>query len=148
MTMVHTMKKLQDERSVARKAAKRRQYDVAFKRHLVELSLVPGASVSKIALDHRLNANILFRWRRYHLRELARASAKPAAVLLPVTVEAQGTPVQVGVAAHSPPAPGRRRPVAQAGGVIEIDLPLGRVRLSGVVDLAAVRVVIDALAHE
>jgi transposase-like protein len=32
-----------------------RQYDAAFKRHLVELSLVPGASVAKSALDHRLN---------------------------------------------------------------------------------------------
>jgi transposase len=146
--MVHTMKRLQHDHSLARKATKRRQYDAAFKRHLVELSLVPGASVSKIALDHRLNANILFRWRRHHLRELARATPKPAAALLPVTVlERQGTPVQACVAAQSSPLPGRRRPATQAGGVIEIDLPQGRVRLTGMVDLAAVRVVIDALSQ-
>jgi transposase len=143
--MVHTMKRLQDERS-ARKAGKRRRYDAAFKRHLVELSLAPGASVARIALDHRLNANILLKWRRDHLRELARSTAKPAAALLPVAVmEAQGTLVQAGVAARS--APRRARAAAQNGGVIEIDLPLGRVRVTGSVDLAAVRVVIDALSQ-
>jgi transposase len=146
--MVHTMKRLQDDRSLARKATKRRQYDAAFKRHLVELSLVPGASVAKIALDHRLNANILFKWRRYHLRELARAASKPPAALLPVTlVEPQGTAVEAGTPAQSSSSPRRSRPATQAGGVIEIDLPLGRVRLSGMVDLAALRVVIEALSH-
>lgn len=144
--MVHTMKRFQDDRPLARKASKRRQYDAAFKRHLVELSLVAGASVSKIALDHRLNANILFRWRRYHLRELARSRSKPAAGLLPVTViEPQGTPVQACVPAQSSPA--RRGSARHTGGVIEIDLPLGGVRLTGVVDLAVLRVVIDALSQ-
>ena len=146
--MVHTMKRVQDDRSLARKATKRRQYDAAFKRHLVELSLVPGASVAKIALDHRLNANILFKWRRYQLRELARSTPKPAPGLLPVTViEPQGTLVQTCTPAQSSPSPRRSRPATQGGGVIEIDLPLGRVRLSGMVDLAALRVVIEALSH-
>lgn len=147
MTMVHTMKRLQDDRLLARKAVKRRQqYDAAFKRHLVELSLVPGASVARIALDHRLNANILFKWRRDHLRALARLTCKPAPALLPVNlIETQGTPVEACVQAQS--APGRGRAGAQSGGVIEIDLPLGRVRVTGVVDLAAVRAIIDALSH-
>ena len=146
--MVHTMKRLQEDRVLARKATKRRQYDAAFKRHLVELSLVPGASVSKIALDHRLNANILFRWRRYHLRELARSRPKPAAELLPITVlEPRGRQVEACVMAQSASPPGRTRPATQAGGVIEIDLALGRVRITGVVDLAALRVVIDALSQ-
>ena len=149
MTMVHTMKRLQEDRSLARKATKRRQYDAAFKRHLVELSLVPGASVAKIALDHRLNANILFKWRRYHLRELARATPKPAAELLPVTVlEPHGTVVPASAPAQSPPSAPRRRAALQAGGVIEIDLPLARVRITGVVDLAGLRVVIDALSQQ
>jgi transposase len=149
MTMVHTMKRLQEDRSLARKAMKRRQYDAAFKRHLVELSLVPGASVAKIALDHRLNANILFKWRRYHLRELARSTPKPAAALLPVTVlEPQGTTVEACTPAQNSPSSRRRHPATQAGGMIEIDLPLARVRLTGLVDLAALRVVIDALSQQ
>ena len=141
------MKRVQDDRSLARKASKRRSYEAAFKRHLVELSLAPGSSVAKIALDHRLNANILFKWRRQHLRELARSAPKPAAGLLPVTVmeperAAVGAPVQVTNAGSR-----HNRSALAAGGVIEIDLPLGRVRLSGAVDLAALRVVIDALSQ-
>ena len=44
-------------------------------------------------------------------------------------------------------APRRPRPGTALAGVIEIDLPLGRVRLTGAVDLAAVRVVIEALSQ-
>jgi transposase len=146
--MVHAMKRLQDDRALARKATKRRQYEAAFKRHLVELSLVPGASVAKIALDHRLNANILFKWRREQLRELVRSAPKSAAGLLPVMVtQPQCTAVEACAPALSSSTPPRGRAARQAAGMIEIDLPLGRVRLTGVVDLAAVRVVIDALSH-
>ena len=141
------MKRLQDAPSSARKTVKRRRYDEGFKRHLVELSLIPGASVARIALDHRLNTNVLFKWRRSHLRSLAQSTPKPATELLPVTVEEpQGTVAEV-------PAPALKaqfqRTVATdlAGGVIEIDLPLGRVRLTGEVDVAALRVVIEALSQ-
>lgn len=146
--MVHTLKRLQDTPCSARKAGRRRRYDDAFKAHLVELTLVPGASVAGIALDHRLNANILFKWRRAHLRSLAPSATKPVAGLLPVTVmepdgTAEGTPQQ-GLTS----APQRRaRSAASAGGVIEIDLPLARVRLTGAVDVAALRVVIEALSQ-
>ena len=146
--MVHTMKRLQDAASSTRKAVKRRRYEDAFKRHLVELSLVPGASVARIALDHRLNTNVLFKWRRFHLRSLAQSTPKPATELLPVTLE---EPEGAGAErpAQPPNAVSRRRarPAAAAGGVIEIDLPLGRVRLTGTVDVAALRVVIEALSH-
>ena len=141
------MKRPQDDRSSARRATKRRRYEDAFKRHLVELSLVPGASVARIALDHRLNANILFKWRRQRLRELAHAAPKPAAGLLPVTImESERAAVQVPAQALSASAARKPRPGTTPIGVIEIDLPLGRVRLTGAVDLAAVRVVIEALS--
>jgi transposase len=138
------MKRLQDNPSTARKTGKRRSYDAAFKRHLVELSLIPGASVARIALDHRLNANILFKWRRSQLRMLARSATKPAAGLLPVTVaEAHGAADE---AVQMLRSSSQRRLQAAAAGVIEIDLPLGRVRLTGAVDVAALRVVIEALS--
>jgi transposase len=141
---VHTMKRLQDSPSSGRKTGKRRSYDAAFKRHLVELSLIPGASVARIALDHRLNANILFKWRRSQLRMLARSATKPAAGLLPVTVaEAHGAADE---AVQMLRSSSQRRLQAAAAGVIEIDLPLGRVRLTGAVDVAALRVVIEALS--
>jgi transposase len=145
--MVDTMKRLQDSRSSAHKTVKRRSYDAAFKRHLVELSLVAGASVARIALDHRLNANILFKWRRSHLHTLARSATKPAAGLLPVTVtEPHGAADEPTVQMLRPSSQRRLRARAAAGGVIEIDLPLGRMRLTGAVDLAALRVVIEALS--
>jgi len=145
--MVHTMKRLQGDPSSLRNGSRRRTYDAAFKRDLVELSLVPGASVAKIALDHRMNANILFKWRRYHLRALVQSSAKPGAGLLPVKVMepegvAEDTPAQTLRSAT------QRKPRASAlAGVIEIDLPLGRLRLTGAVDPVALRVVIEALSH-
>jgi transposase len=142
------MKRLQDAPSSARKAVKRRRYDEGFKRHLVELSLLPGASVARIALDHRLNTNVLFKWRRSHLRSLAQSGPKPAAELLPVTVEErEGAVGELPAPALNPVSQRRPRPAAAAGGVIEIDLPLGRVRLTGAVDVAALRVVIEALSQ-
>ncbi|MFO1219651.1 MAG: transposase [Burkholderiaceae bacterium] len=47
---------------------KRRRHAEAFRRELVERSLQPGASVSGIALENGVNTNMLFRWRREHLR--------------------------------------------------------------------------------
>jgi len=44
----------------------------------------PGASVSAVALKHRLNTNLLFTWRRRHLRELASVQSVN---LLPVRIE-------------------------------------------------------------
>lgn len=39
----------------------RRRFSPEFKRHLVELTLRPGASVAEIALAHQLNVNQLFK---------------------------------------------------------------------------------------
>lgn len=46
----------------------RRKYTVEFKRWLVELALESGMSVTEIALAHRINANQLFKWRRWYRR--------------------------------------------------------------------------------
>ena len=43
---------------------RRRRYDTAFKRALVEQTLAPGSSVARIAREHGINANQLFKWRR------------------------------------------------------------------------------------
>ena len=52
----------------------RRRYTAEFKDELVQRSLQPGASVSAIALESRMNANVLFKWRREHLRALSRGA--------------------------------------------------------------------------
>ena len=53
------------------RAVQRRRFSAEFKQGVVEETLVPGASVAAIALRHRLNANLLFKWRRRYLRQTA-----------------------------------------------------------------------------
>ena len=111
----------------------RRRYTAQFRRELVEKTLVPGTSVAAIALEHRLNTNLLFKWRRDHLRELA--GVAPAPKMLPVMVEA------------SPTLDGKPAQRAVATSVIEIELAGGRIRLKGAVDVESLRVVVELLSH-
>jgi len=117
---------------------RRREHSPALKRELIERSLQPGASVSGIALDSGINANLLFKWRREHLRA-ARDAVTPTArpVLLPVTID---SPTPEVTAAPTLP------PVSRANaGSIEIDIGGARVRLRGAIDETSVRVVLQAL---
>ena len=119
--------------------ANRRKHDEAFKRELVERSLQPGASVAAIAQDNAINANLLFNWRRLHLRRGGSpiATTSPEPTLLPVTVEEHVT------TACKPAAAPSRAP----SGVIEIDIGAARVRVRGVGDEATVRWVLQALGN-
>lgn len=116
----------------------RRRHEAGFKRELVERCLQPGASVSGIALENGINANVLFRWRREHSRATSSAQGHIArqAVLLPVSVDT-ATP-----AAQREAMPTRSSVPA---GVIEIDIGAACVRLRGAVDEANVRCVLQAL---
>jgi len=125
---------------VTRGARRRRDHSSELKRELVARSLLPGASVSAIALEAGINANLLFTWRRAH-RDAAVLAAPnslstPSPVLLPVTIEVP----QREAAAASAPAASR-----QVSGTIEIDIGGARVRLRGVVDDATVRCVLQTL---
>lgn len=112
----------------------RRQYTTGFKNDLVERCLQPGASVSAIALHNGINANVLFRWRREHLRANGLAAEHAAGtVLLPVKVAA--TPVAQALPMELP----------ATAGVIEIDIAGVHVRLHGAVDAASVRCVLQTL---
>jgi transposase len=91
-------------------------------------------------MDNGINANLLFGWRRRHLRSLEQAGAapppSPGAVLLPVSIE--GAPREIYSAAPTPaPRPG--------SGTIEIEIGSARVRLRGPVDDASLRSVLTAL---
>src|SRR5689334_23447891 len=124
------MTRFQPNASAPPRRVKRRHYDRAFKRHLVDLTLVPGASVARIALDHRINANILFRWRRQYLRELAVRGAKPAAELLPATVaDPRAMDILLGSASEAR-LRGRQQRSLERSGLIEIELPSAQVRVS------------------
>ncbi len=121
-------------------APTRRQHDRAFKADLVGQSLRPGASVSAIALRAGINANLLFKWRRDHVR--AHGGLRPqGATLLPVCVipEVDRT-MQVRPVPATAPAHRASRP-----GVIELEIAGAQLRLHGGVDEAVLIGVLRAL---
>ena len=110
---------------------KRRQHRAwpeSLKREIVAATLLPGASVSRVARRYDVNANQVFAWRRRY-RDVA---SEPAELrLLPVTV-----------------APDHPKGTAPAGvsEVIEIVLTGGyRVRVGEGVQAAMLRLVLDVL---
>jgi transposase len=136
--MVHTMK--DQTRGSSRS---RRQHERAFKDELIAQSLVPGASVAAIAMKGGINANLLFKWRREHVKAIA-ASAATAATLLPVCVIPEAT------------SPSTAQPTAPVGpavnrgsspGVIEVEIAGARLRLRGTVDETMLGSVLRALRH-
>ena len=131
----------------------RPNHAVEFKRRLAMAACEPGVSVAKLALEHRINANLLFKWRR-HFRagkfgepaqaavgalgakaESAVASAPSAFQLLPV-VESMAT---VGAVAVAQIVPERA--------VIEVVFPYATVRIHGVAEPDTLRAVLDCLAR-
>jgi transposase len=135
--IVHTMK---SQAGVSEPT--RRHHDRLFKAGLVQQSLQPGASVAAIALQNGVNANLLFKWRRDHLR-VTRSTSREPAVLLPVhvmqTTEVASTPT---LNAGTPVVPMNRgaRP-----GLIELEIAGARLCLRGAVDEASLCSVLRAL---
>lgn len=125
------------------RAVQRRRFTAEFKRGVVGETLVPGASVAAIALRHRLNANLLFKWRRRHLRQTALQPLK-AAKMLPVRIEAASTVVPI--ASSTAIIQHKSRSRVRARGSIEIEYAQARIRVRGVVDIEALRVVLEALS--
>ena len=124
---------------IFRGQARRRWSDEA-KRRLVAETLVPGATVHSVAQRHGVNTSQLFTWRKRLRAEFDLPPVEPpvpafAAVELapmPETTDTADGTVADGVA----PA-----------GVIEIELPRGRVRISGEVAPAVVTAALRALTR-
>jgi transposase len=110
------------------KRRRHRAWPESLKREIVAATLLPGASVSRVARRYDVNANQVFAWRRRY-RE---GAAEPAELrLLPVTV--------------TPNHPEGMAP-ACAGELIEIMLAGGyRVRVGEGVQAATLRLVLDVL---
>ena len=115
----------------------RRSFTQTFKQDLVNQTLMPGASISGIALANGLNTNQLFTWRR---QLLTLAPVRPA-VLLPVEMEAPA-PVVVNV-----PAEPALAKLTLADPHIEIAGTHATIRVHGQVDPATLRTVLHWLAR-
>jgi transposase len=115
----------------------KRRHSAAFKRKILELIEQPGASVAAVALEHGINANLVFKWRRAKLERQRSPRVARQPVLLAVSVDPQESFLTV-------PAPEPDRPVRKEG-VIEVEYGGARVVLRGSVDPANVRSVLLAL---
>ena len=102
----------------------------AERRAIVEETLVPGASVARVARRHDVNANQVFHWRKlYHEGRLGTTTN-----FLPVRVASEQRGERVN----------RSGFIAQPG-TMEIKLPKGTLRVFGAVDVMALRAVIESL---
>lgn len=115
----------------------KRRHSAAFKRKILELAGQPGASVAAVALEHGVNANLVFKWRKAKLDRKRSLPVTHQSVLLPVCVDFQESPLTV-------PRPEPER-VVRDDGVIEVEIGGARVLLRGSVDPVNVRSVLLAL---
>ena len=103
----------------------RRRFDAQWKLDVIRKAMSPGASVAKVARDHDLNTNQLFKWCRRHAARIA----EPAAVL-PVRLDDARMPMSVVSRTMS----------------LTIELPRGRLRLEGDVGIEEIQAIVQTLS--
>ena len=116
---------------------RKQRHALSFKQELVALTLLPGASVARLAREHGVNANQVFTWRKL-FREGRLGPVLPSAVrLLPVDL------ALTTVAAGTPP---RVEPRGQAGrGRLRLECARGHLIVEGSPDAQALRVMLEHL---
>jgi transposase len=124
------------EGGIAQQAAKRQRRSAEEKRRIVEATLVPGASIARVAREHGVNANQVFQWRYEYRKQTSGARTEAKAELLPVTLAAES----------SKPSKAEVVPPVPPSGSIHIELP-GRAVISveSGVDTSLVRAVLESL---
>jgi transposase len=124
------------EGGVVQPVVKRQRRSDEEKRRIVEATLVPGASIARVAREHGVNANQVFQWRYEYRKQTSGARTEAKAELLPVRLAAESNrPSKAEVVPPVPPS-----------GSIHIELP-GRAVISveSGVDTSLVRAVLESL---
>jgi transposase len=92
---------------------KRQRRSAEEKRRIVEATLVPGASIARVAREHGVNANQVFQWRYEYRKQVSGTRDEAKAELLPVTLATERRiPSMAEVVPPAPPS-----------GSIHIELP-------------------------
>src|ERR1700739_899069 len=105
---------------------KQRRRSIKERRDIVEETLVPGASVARVARRHEVNANQIFYWRKlYREGQLGITMATPP---LPVTVKTERA--TKGLPENGP---------MLSSGTMEIKLSRGTLRIAGAGDALGLR---------
>ena len=116
------------------RAPRKQRRTIKERREIVQETLVPGTSVSRVARRHDVNANQVFYWRKLYREGLLGGGA--AAPLLPVNVSEE----QPGTAA-------KWDSTALRSGTMEVKVSKGTIRIAGVIDVVALRTVLECLAR-
>jgi transposase len=123
--------------SVTRKSKRSeyRQHTVEFKRGVVLQSLAEGASVSRIARAHDINANQVFAWRKAFNEGRLGDTAGTDVKLIPITLATSPSGV-----------PGDYKvDFAVPAGTIELEVSKAKLRIAGSVDEATLTRILDRL---
>lgn len=112
---------------------KRQQRSPELKVQIVEETLVPGASVARVARAHGVNANQVFAWRQQYQQGRLKSGKHAIPGLLAVRLAGAESEL---TAAPTP---------SHLTGLIQLELPKGQLQVRGRVDGETLRVVLEAL---
>lgn len=112
--------------------AKKRRRTIRERREIVEETLLPGASVSRVARRHDVNANQVFYWRKLYREGQLGSSTDRQLVAVKVANDRSVEAV-------------KEDDFLPRSGTLEIKLSKGTVRIFGTVDVMALRAVIECL---
>ena len=124
----------------------RPNYAPEFRLEVAMAASEPGISVAKLAQSHGLNPNMVFKWRRQYRAGLLgnkTVSANETAVFVPVAISPDDSMAVSPLPGPTAQLPLRAQEAATSG--IEIELNGARVRVSGKVDPAQLRLVLHCL---
>jgi transposase len=105
----------------------RPNYPLEFKKQLAQAACDPNASVSRLALEHGINANMLFKWRRQYRAGLF-GPIQQDPIFFPVSITADVPQVATAVPAQ-----------------IEITFAGAVIRINGNADAATMRAILQGL---
>lgn len=122
---------------------RRRRYDPAWKQRLVEACSEPGVSVSRLALQHGVNANLVRKW----IKNARHVSVSSRSAFVPVQITAASGKFDIEV-----PNAGNEEPALRAHGTsspskVSASLPNGVMLSLECGDVEALTTIIGALAH-
>ncbi|QLG95412.1 transposase [Pseudomonas yamanorum] len=115
----------------ARRRGRRLNFPLDFKRQVVEATLQPGASVSLIAREHDVNANLVFRWRHQYQE----------GVFGPISQSATFLPVQLIEAPISQTV----QPQLESHSEIVVEMGKAKLRITGTPDPQTLQLILQQL---
>ena len=126
----------------------RPNHPLEFKRRLAQAACAPGISVAKLAQEHRINANMLFKWRRhYRAGKFGAVDQEVAAAVVPTAPPAASFQLLPVIESVVPVAADTYDRHTRSEDSIEIVFPVARVRVGHAADPALLRTVLDCLVR-